>query len=368
MLHIYRQIVSMRGFRPVVFAQKREHAAEFPFHDVVLFKKPWTREPRRFLAKKLQRAPLQMSRPEACRLAEELRRAHAKILHVYFGHIGIHLLPLLALRPLPVVVSFHGADARVDMEKPRHRAAMEAALSLATLVLVRSHSLGDRLADLGCPREKIRLHRTGIPLDALPFAQRDPAADGAWKFLQACRLIEKKGLHTSLRAFAVFAREFPAATLTIAGEGPLLADLRDFSAQLGLAEKVRFTGFVVQEKLRELFYEAHFFAHPSELGRDGNQEGVPNSMLEAMATGLPALATTHGGIPEAVENGVSGRLVAERDDAALSRAMLELARDPALYRSMSAAAAQAVTERFELHAQVRALESFYAEAIALGAS
>src|SRR5207253_1966559 len=92
---------------------------------------------------------------------------------------------------------------------------------------------------------------------------------------------------------------------------------------------VDFAGFVSQEELRELFYEAHIFLHPSETGRDGNQEGVPNSMLEAMASGLPVFATRHGGIPEAVQNNVSGILVNERNHRALADALIDCAKDSA---------------------------------------
>ncbi|MEA3187737.1 MAG: hypothetical protein QOD99_1567 [Chthoniobacter sp.] len=363
MLHIYRQIMAMETFRPVVIAQKRENILQFPFDDVVVLRKSRIREVRRFWAKKIRRQPLQISGREAARIVAELRRCRARLLHIYFGHIGVHLLPLLQLEPLPVIVSFHGADAMVDMDKPAFRAAMQAMLARVRLLLVRSHSLGDRLVDLGCAREKIRLHRTGIPIKELSFVQREVPSDGAWKIVQACRLIPKKGLQTSLRAFTKFAHAFPAATFTISGEGPLLADLQASATELGLLEKVRFTGFLPQRALRELLYEAHFFLHPSELGTDGNQEGVPNSMLEAMATGLPVLATTHGGIPEAVEHSVSGLLVHERDDEALARAILDLANDPLRFQAMSAAASHAVAEKFELHAQVRALEGFYREAI-----
>ncbi len=363
MLHVYRQITGLRNFSPVVFAQKRENVAQFPFDDVIVIPKNPLRELRRFWAKKIRNAPLQISRSETARICAELRGVNAALMHIYFGHIGVLLLPLIELQPVPIVVSFHGADAMVDMDKPRHRAAMQRMLARITLALVRSHSLADRLVDLGCAREKIRIHRTGIPLEQLPFAQRTPAENGAWKFLQACRLISKKGLRVSLRAFAEFAKKFPAATFTIAGEGPMLDQLKMFTQELGIPEKVHFAGFVSQQQLRELFYASHFFLHPSELGRDGNQEGVPNSMLEAMATGLPPLATTHGGIPEAVENGVSGVLVDERDDEALARAMLELAGNSNAYRTMSSAAAQAVAEKFEMHAQIRALENFYNEAL-----
>ena len=145
---------------------------------------------------------------------------------------------------------------------------------------------------------------------------------GRWHCVQACRLIAKKGLPTTLRAFALFPAEHSGARLTVAGEGPLLGELEELAASLGIAASVRFAGFLSQRELGELLGSAHFFLHPSEQGLDGDQEGVPNGLLEAMAYGVPVLATRHGGIPEAVEHGVSGMLVAERDHTALAAEMI----------------------------------------------
>ena len=366
MLHIYRQITALRAFRPVVFCQKREHAAEFPFGEIVVLPKPRTHQLRRFVQKQLLDQPITIYRSEARRILAALEKSGAKVLHVYFGHIGVHLLPLLEICPLPVIVSFHGADAQIDLHKPAHLARTRRMLERATLLLVRSESLAERLVALGAPREKIRLHRTGIPLDEIPFTQRTAPADGAWRCVQACRLIAKKGLVTSLRAFTEFAREFPRATFTIAGDGPLMQELRALADSLGIAERVSFSGFLPQENLRALYTTAHLFLQPSELGADGNQEGVPNAMLEAMASGLPVAATNHGGIPEAVEHGVSGLLTPERDAAALAQSLRRLALDPAGYSAMSAAAAARVSSGFALAHQARALEAIYREAIGFG--
>ncbi len=368
MLHIYRQITALRAFRPVVFCQKREGAATFPCDDLVVLPKPRTHALRRLVQKQMLGLPITIYRAEARRILDALHRAEAKVLHVYFGHIGVHLLPLLEICDLPAIVSFHGADSQVDMEKPAHLARTQRMLKLAKLVLVRSESLATRLVAIGCDPVKIRLHRTGIPLQEIPFVQRQPPADGAWHCVQACRLIAKKGLSTSLRAFAEFSTAHPRATFSIAGEGPQLAELRALAATLEIAERVKFTGFLPQESLRALYAAAHLFLHPSEFGPNGDQEGVPNSMLEAMASGLPVLATTHGGIPEAVEHGSSGLLVAERDHAALAEQMRVLASDPMRYAQMSANAAERVRRTFDLETQTRELERCYAEAIGEGAA
>jgi colanic acid/amylovoran biosynthesis glycosyltransferase len=368
MLHVYRQITALRAFRPVVFCQKRENADKFPFDDLRIFRKPLSHPLRRLVQKQLLGRPVTIYRSEARRILAALEGVQAQLLHIYFGHIGVHLLPLIEICPVPVVVSFHGADSQVDLEKPIHRALTQRMLEKATLLLVRSESLADRLIEMGAPSEKIRIHRAGVPLEEIVFRQRAAPADGAWHCVQACRLIAKKGLGASLRAFAEFGRRFPQARFTIAGEGPQREELESMAACLGIAERIEFSGFLSQEKLRALYAGAHFFLHPSEIGEDGDQEGVPNSMLEAMAGGLPVVATIHGGIPEAVENGVSGLLTPERDSAALAESLFALAADPERYARMSAAAAARAAAEFDLKAQSRVLEAHYREAIALRAA
>jgi glycosyltransferase involved in cell wall biosynthesis len=128
---------------------------------------------------------------------------------------------------------------------------------------------------------------------------------------------------------------------------------------LKIADRVLLPGFISQAELRELLYSSHIFLHPSETGRDGNQEGIPNSMLEAMATGLPVFATNHGGIPEAIENGVSGILVPERDHAALAQALLDAAQDRQLLSRLAHNGAEVVRQKFDRQAQIRKLDEIY---------
>src|SRR5437867_10796676 len=196
-------------------------------------------------------------------------------------------------------------------------------LDAVTRVFVLSASLQRAVVELGCEENKIDIVRTGIPLNEFPFLEREFPANGEWRFVQASRLIEKKGLATTLHAFTAFLAHYPRATLTIAGEGPMLRELQELTRKLKIDNRVVLPGFVASERLREIYYASHIFLHPSETGSDGNQEGIPNSMLEAMATGLPVFATQHGGIPEAIENGISGVLVAEHNDKELTRALLD---------------------------------------------
>ena len=127
-------------------------------------------------------------------------------------------------------------------------------------------------------------------------------------------------------------------------------------------------GFLSQEDLAALYARSHVFLHPSEMPPDQNQEGVPNSMLEAMATGLPVLATTHGGIPEAVTHERTGLLVPERDDGALFAAMQHVTAETDFLYILGQAAARAVREEFEQGRAIEKLEGFYDEARGIGKS
>jgi glycosyltransferase involved in cell wall biosynthesis len=359
MLHIYRQITALKRCAPVVIAQKREQTERFPFEPVQIVPKPVTHFVRRFWFRKLRDIPWQISDSELRALLRVLNGIDARLLHIYFGQIAVHLLPLIRAWENPSIVSFHGADVTVDMNKPAYREATQQMLAAVTLVLVRSESLRRALTDLGCDPKKIELQRTGIPLQEFPFRERDSPKNGDWRFVQAGRLIEKKGLPVTFRAFAVFLDQYPNATLTIAGEGPLLDQLQKLARELNIDGRVSFTGFISQKQLRDIYYGSHIFLHPSQTGHDGNQEGIPNSMLEAMASGLPVFATQHGGIPEAIENGMSGVLVREQDHEALAHALLNAARDPRFLSQVAGSGAEAVRKNFDLTTQAQRLEEIY---------
>lgn len=365
MLHIYRQITGLRAWQTFVITKERKCEDLYPMPEGAVELAPAVRSNfiRRFWLKYIKREPPIVYRGEYGVLAKILERRHADVLHVYFGHTGVHLLPFLKRWPGPSVVSFHGMDVQARAHDPSYEPRLRELLQTTTLVLARSNSLLDRLRELGCPESKLRVNRTGIPMDQFPKIERTIPMDGAWRFVQACRLIEKKGLDDALHAFARFVKAHPKAHFTIAGEGPLLEPLTKLRDELGLTMNVTFAGFLKGGALCQLYHESHLFIHPSRITEDGNQEGIPNAMLEAMATGLPVIATLHGGIPEAVRNGVTGLLVPERDVDGLFDSMIKLTNG--LWPTMSEAAAADVREQFESTAQIAKLEAVYDEAMRL---
>ncbi|MEO7166823.1 MAG: glycosyltransferase [Chthoniobacterales bacterium] len=362
MLHIYRQVTALRDVQTFVMTKKKANSDRFPFDDIELIPPPRPNPFRHGWLKFVQRQPPIVYRGEYQLLANLLERRGADLMHIYFGHTGVHLLPFIQCWDKPCIVSFHGADVMLKAETPDYAGKLRKVFHAVPLVLARSRSLEQRLIQLGCPAEKIRINRTGIPLQQFPMARREAPAKGRWRFLQACRLIPKKGLTTCLRAFALFQRESPRAELLIAGKGPLQPALEALAAQLGVADHVHFTGFLTQADLLKLYHTCHIFLHPSEMPGDENQEGIPNSILEAMATGMPVLATRHGGIPEAVEEGRCGALVDERDHLGLAAEMKKITSGPHSFAEMGLLASESVGLHFEQRIHIAKLEAHYREA------
>jgi colanic acid/amylovoran biosynthesis glycosyltransferase len=366
MRHIYRQVTGLRKWQTFILTRERIEEERYPFPAIEVLPKARKNFLKRFWLKYLRHLPAVHYRGELQVVIKALERRPADLLHVYFGHTGVHLLPFIKEWNHPTVVSFHGMDIQPRPQQVGYDEMMRELLQVLPLVLARSRSLFDALENWGCPREKLRLNRTGIPLDAYPFTEREAPMDGSWQFVQACRLIAKKGLKTTLKAFADFHGFNPNSRLVIAGDGPMKEPLAEMARELGVHQAVELRGFLDQAALAKLYAESHVFLHPSEMTSDQNQEGVPNSMLEAMATGLPVLATQHGGIPEAVTHGVHGLLVAERDHEALFQAMFRCIEHPAQLTDMGKAAAEMVREEFSQAKAIERLESFYDEALEIG--
>lgn len=360
-LHVYRQIMGLKEVTPQVFTHKRENELYFPFHfrRLTVLPKPRTRWLRRFIHRALLDEPWQIYRWELRHWILELTRVEAQVLHVYFGHVAPQFIPLMKAWPHPVVVSFHGADAGIDVSRPRHAAKMKEVLSLAARILCRSESLAADVIRLGCPPQKVFVQRTSIPLEDWPFQMRERPADDAWNIVQSCRFIGKKGLDVTVAAFAEVAKRFPKATLTLIGDGPLKPELDAQIASLGLTNRVRFTGFIYEDAVKREMAAAHLFVHPSRTTADGDREGVPNAMLEAMATGLPVVATNHGGIPEAVTEGEGGLLAPENDSPALAAAIMRVLCDENLRERLATGARRDVEQKFSRAEQIRRLEELY---------
>lgn len=360
--HVYRQVDGLPGWETRVLTWKRDHPARFPFPEARLetLPRPWTRQLRRWWFRQCGDQPWRIGRAEARAIAGRIHALDAQVLHIYFGHVAVHLLPLIEELECPVLVSFHGVDSAVAPDSPR-AGLLRAVFDRAALLPARSQELLDQLARLGAPAEKLRLWRAGIDLEEWSWTERIAPADGAWRFVQACRFQDKKGLDTTLRAFARLLPSWPQARLRLAGDGPQRACLEALAAELGVAAAVDWLGFLEPAELRQVYQDSHLLFHPSRVTATGDREGVPNAMLEAMATGLPVAATRHGGIPEALA-GTSCLCVEENDDVALAAGVGQWLRQPAQWQAAGHSAREAVALGFALGNQRARIAQLYSEA------
>lgn len=374
MKSIYRQVVGLTRVRTIVYAQHVENRSSFPFPAVTHLTKLHHRTKGNFLLRfwfkyviRQWPPPIRINKYVGpCHpydMPEKLREDAPDLVHVYYGHKAVRFFGMLQDWGGPWIVSFHGVDAAKFLDQPGYHDQLQKVFQTAILVLGRSQSLLTRLQSLGCPPEKLRLNRTPIPLDHLPIAPRQTPTDGAWRLLQACRLIPKKGILTTLHAIKLVLPQFPNLRYVLCGDGPQADEIRQVADKLGLTDHLEWLGWTKSEALLDQYQRAHLFLHASEMTADGDQEGIPNSMLEAMATGLPVVATHHGGIPEAVTDGRDGLLVPERDPEALATALTRLMSNEPLWRQMGQTAAQSVRDAFGSETQITRLEDCYLEAI-----
>ncbi len=269
------------------------------------------------------------------------------VIHCHFGPYGqwgaaLRNMGLLSGR---LVTTFHG----YDMNRYVRDSGPDVYRRLfadGDLFMPISHFWRERLIELGCDPDRTVVHRMGVDCDSFTFSEREPPRDGRLRVLTVGRLVEKKGVEYAIRAVARIASRHPGVEHTIIGDGPLHTPLSALVRELGMEDRVRMVGSKQREEVIAAMERSHVLLAPSVTASDGDQEGIPVVLMEAMATGLPVLSTRHTGIPELVEDGVTGFLVEERDVEGLAEKLTRVAEDREAYSRVAVAGRQRVQEEF----------------------
>ncbi len=359
MLHVYRQVTGVDAFDNWVVTRRRENARHFPYTKLLTLKKSPLRLFRR-AAYRLLGQPIPLGGSEVRQMLAIAHEKNAALVHIYFGTEAARALPYLRQEKRPKVVSFHGADVSNSLSERD----FQALLGCVDLFLARSQTLADQLVTRGCPPERIRLNRTSVPVPEISVPN-GPLRKGRARLLQACRFIPKKGLDISLKALSILVAQGMDITLDLAGDGPERGALETMARELNLEDRINFLGFLPNQELLARLPDYSLFVHPSRVTASGDREGIPNSMLEAMAYGLPVVATGHSGIPEAISHGVEGLLVEQDDPAGLAQAISTVLEDGTFYRRMSTAARTRIEQDFSSRRAIAELHAAYQDAIAL---
>ncbi|MDY6902708.1 MAG: glycosyltransferase [Cyanobacteriota bacterium] len=204
-----------------------------------------------------------------------------------------------------------------------------------------------RVIKLGCDEKKIIVHGSGINCSRFTFKARYPDASGLIRIATTGRLIEKKGMEYAIRAIAEVAQVYPNVEFSIIGDGELKERFLQIIQELNIGDKVHLKGWKNQKEIISILDETHIFVAPSVTASDGNQDAPVNTLKEAMAMGLPVIGTLHGGIPELVEDGVSGFLVPERDEKAIAQKLIYLIEHPEIWQEMGLSGRKKVETHYD---------------------
>ncbi len=270
-----------------------------------------------------------------------------------FGHIGANLAPVAQDLGLPVFVYFRGFDASKRLREARIVRRYRAMAPRVAGFIAVSRFLLDNLAAAGVLHPNSHVIPTGVDTEIFRPAAKDPNL-----ILSVGRIIAKKAPMVTLEAFGRVTAAHPGARLEIVGDGDLRAEAEARMRALGLGQRVIFHGQEGHDSVRRRMAEAAIFLQHSVTDAEGNAEGLPTSIQEAMASGAAVISTNHAGIPEAVENGVTGLLVAENDVAGFAAALDALLSDPPRARALASAAREMAERDFDfrrLHARLERL-------------
>ncbi len=287
------------------------------------------------------------------------------IVHCHFGPSGVFgaMMGELGLLGGPLVVTFYGHDVtRYPLE--RGPGVYRRLFERARLVLALDPVMKRRLEALGAPADRVLVHPLGV--DASRFRPADrPEPAPPLRLLSIGRLVEKKGFADGIRAVARLRAHGVDVVYRIAGDGPLGPDLRGLAAELGVSDAVEFLGQVEHAAVPGLVAGSHVVVVPSVRASDGDEEGTPTVIIEAMACGVPVVSTRHAGVPSLIDDGVSGWLVGEHEPEALADRIRDLA-EPERAAAFGAAAHAACLERFETNRLAERLEAHYARILSAG--
>lgn len=248
------------------------------------------------------------------------------------GNLGVFLKDLGAITG-KVVTAFHGYDLSSYVKVKGNR-IYEKLFEKGDLFLPISSRWRQELIKLGCKEEKIVVHRMGIDVSRVSFSPCIAQKDSTIRILTVARLVEKKGVEYGIQAVAKILRHYPSIEYKIAGDGPLKNDLSDLIDRLNVTKNVKLLGWKAQHEISELMSHAHIVLAPSVTGKDGDQEGIPVVLMEALARGIPVISTYHSGIPELVQDGETGFLAHERDTDGLAAKLEHLIKHPDLRKEM----------------------------------
>lgn len=300
-------------------------------------------------------------------LLDTIKTKNPDVIHLHYGTDAGLYLPILSKLTIPTVVSFYGYECSgfprtlFGLGKWYLRSRV---FKHATFILAMSEDMKKDLLALECPAEKIKVHYYGT--DVQHFCQEpNLKGDNLVKFLIISGFAPQKGHQYLIEAFARAHCKNPYIRLTIVGAGPIKRDIERWVKSSGVASAIFMPGPVVYGSKAHLqvFKQHDVFIHPSITDVNGDKEGIPGAIVEAMAAGLPVISTFHAGIPFIIQNGKEGLLFEERDIEGLTKGILQLAENPDMRKALARCAKKRALSDLDLKINEKELEKIYNQLI-----
>ncbi|MBL0310407.1 MAG: glycosyltransferase family 4 protein [Bacteroidetes bacterium] len=293
-----------------------------------------------------------------------LKEKKSRLTHFHFGTDAYIYADVMAKSGLPSVISFYGHDVSFFRSLPLGlgHPFFRQAIQHATKILAMSPYMKEQLMNYGCPENKILIHYHGIPTNFFQSIKREHLLSEQINLLLLGRLDYSKGHIFLFRALKkMIATGIKNFKLNVVGSGHLEKRFRNLSNKYGLDQFVHFAGPVkyLSDEMSRYFSEADIFVHPCVPGPGGFREGIPGTIVEAMASGLPVISTYHAGIPYVIENEKTGLLVEEWDVDALANAIKRLMEDHLLRKKLGEAARIHACANLDLIKKEQELEAIY---------
>ena len=277
-------------------------------------------------------------------------------IHAHFGYDAVKLRSLALRLGVPLVVSFYGADvSRLPEElgwKRRYRKLAED----ADHFIAASAFMKSQLLDLGFPDKKISVVRFGIQLSHSHYNENLPDDP---KLMMVGRMVEKKGFEFAIRAVAELKKRGIDIDFNLYGDGPLMESLTNLTRKLDLQDTVRFHGYQPIETILDAHHDHSILLAPSVTAKDGDMEGLPNTILEAMAKGTFVVASRHAAIPEVIRDGETGFLAEEKDTGQLADKIEKVIRNYENLEPIRRNARQLIEKKYSVERMVREIEEIY---------
>lgn len=244
------------------------------------------------------------------------------------AHFGPNAVTAMRLTELGILSGkihavFHGYDMSKHRFLAKFMPAYKTLFAMNMLALPVSHYWKNKLIEFGCPIDKIIVNRMGVDIEQFNFAPKEKL-NKPTRILTVARHTEKKGIEYAIKAMAILKSKNIEFKYSVVGTGPLFEQHQALIDELSLNNEISLLGFKGQDEINNLLEQSDVFLLPSVTASTGDQEGVPVSLMEAMAKGVICLSTFHSGIPELITNNESGFLVPEKDADAISEKIMQI--------------------------------------------